>query len=580
MHPFRSALRRVVTVATAAVVALGAGIAGASAAHANEPGGYADGAIAWSDVINCTSIVFPPTYTEKGAGTFVGSYVDPDDNQPAANQSFPIHIVVAGIGNPCSGQYYVPGFVLPAGVTLDTSVQPVCYYDGQPSTGAVDCPTYASGLLTDYFGANSFAYRNGYTQTGGLWPLAQGHTWEFQFRVKASTAMAATLQGRVDIADGNSNPTLTPTAPLNVFGAGGGVPSYRFVYDQPSTIATATNPDTSDPTTYGLFSQGVVYTNGAGGTLYFQRATTAGFGSPSTVSIPVPTGGTAWRAWTDWYEDGFADVQPGQRYFWRLGFQPPGGSITWSSAETFVGLEQRTCRGQAITVSLSNGQAPTDGPDVILGTPGNDVIHGLGGDDRICSLGGNDIVDGGAGNDQVDGGAGNDTIVATTGNDTVVGGAGSDTVSYAGHPTKVKVDLRVATQSNGTAGTDTLSSIENVAGTAGNDTLIGTAGVNKLWGGPGDDTLSGLAGADVLDGGAGKDVLRAGAGNDTLKGGDGADELRGDTGNDTLRGGAGNDKLYGEAGNDLLYGDAGTDLGDGGPGTDKAYSCEKKVSIP
>ena len=45
---------------------------------------------------------------------------------------------------------------------------------------------------------------------------------------------------------------------------------------------------------------------------------------------------------------------------------------------------------------------------------------------------------------------------------------------------------------------NTLSSIENVTGTAFNDALLGNAGANVLEGGPGNDILRGGGGADTF----------------------------------------------------------------------------------
>ena len=53
------------------------------------------------------------------------------------------------------------------------------------------------------------------------------------------------------------------------------------------------------------------------------------------------------------------------------------------------------------------------------------------------------------------------------------------------------------------AGTDTLTSIENLTGSAFDDTLTGDADANVLSGRDGDDTLNGGAGNDTLDGGDG-----------------------------------------------------------------------------
>ncbi|WP_292783534.1 M10 family metallopeptidase C-terminal domain-containing protein [Nostoc sp. NMS9] len=53
--------------------------------------------------------------------------------------------------------------------------------------------------------------------------------------------------------------------------------------------------------------------------------------------------------------------------------------------------------------------------------------------------------------------------------------------------------------------TDKLVSIENLIGTAGNDTIVGNDTNNVLDGGAGSDTLVGGYGTDVLTGGAGAD---------------------------------------------------------------------------
>jgi predicted outer membrane repeat protein len=81
------------------------------------------------------------------------------------------------------------------------------------------------------------------------------------------------------------------------------------------------------------------------------------------------------------------------------------------------------CVGLPVTVNIGAGQLPTQGADVILGTPANDVI---------LALGGNDVVCGGAGNDVLKGGAGNDKLVGEGGKDRLVGGAGRKDVCKGG----------------------------------------------------------------------------------------------------------------------------------------------------
>lgn len=164
------------------------------------------------------------------------------------------------------------------------------------------------------------------------------------------------------------------------------------------------------------------------------------------------------------------------------------------------------------------------------------------------------------------GGAGDDTIVANTGNDVYDGGDGVDTLDMSAATGRANVNLE-----NGTArglGRDTVSNIENVIGSDGNDNLRGSDAANDLVGGEGNDRLDGRAGDDTLSGGAGNDRLNGGSGRDVLDGGDGADRLNGGTGDDSLDGGAGNDRLNGGGGNDTISDGDGNDRINGGNGDD------------
>ncbi|GGF50831.1 hypothetical protein GCM10011332_00080 [Terasakiella brassicae] len=104
--------------------------------------------------------------------------------------------------------------------------------------------------------------------------------------------------------------------------------------------------------------------------------------------------------------------------------------------------------------------------------------------------------------------AGDDIILGSGGDDHIDGGDGIDTVSYAGSTDGVHVDLANMSQQfvSLSQGYDTLYAIENVDGSAFNDTLIGDMGANLLTGADGDDTLTGGGGVDVLDGGNGKNL--------------------------------------------------------------------------
>jgi Ca2+-binding RTX toxin-like protein len=134
----------------------------------------------------------------------------------------------------------------------------------------------------------------------------------------------------------------------------------------------------------------------------------------------------------------------------------------------------------------------------------------------------------------------------------------------------VNLSLTTAQVSAGEASGDILSQIEDITGSAFNDTLTGTDVKNYIEGGAGADRLDGGDGFDyaiyntttafgvtVNLGAAGAQVSAGDANGDVLlniEGVDGTDK------NDRLIGNADANALYGEDGNDTLTGGAGSDL--------------------
>ena len=110
-----------------------------------------------------------------------------------------------------------------------------------------------------------------------------------------------------------------------------------------------------------------------------------------------------------------------------------------------------------------------------------------------------------------------------TGNDTLIGGSGVDWLSYESANANglgATVDLAITgPQATRTAGTDTVSGFENIAGSNGADVLRGDAAPNTIVANNGDDTVWGMEGNDSLFGSDNSDVLHGGAGNDTFNGG-------------------------------------------------------------
>lgn len=259
--------------------------------------------------------------------------------------------------------------------------------------------------------------------------------------------------------------------------------------------------------------------------------------------------------------------------------------------------------------------------DSFSGSGAAELVYGGAGNDTLSGMGGADLLFGGAGNDSLYGGDGDDTLFGGLGADRLEGGAGLDLASYAEATAGVVADLTTPSLNAGEAQGDVFVSIEDLEGSAFNDTLAGDSGTNRLYGGAGNDSLSGRAGNDILYGGDGDDTLMGGSGADLLYGGDGfdiasyadataavrvdledpslrsgfavgdqffgiegliggsgSDTLMGDaqanliyggSGNDVLDGRAGLDTLYGGAGNDTIFGGDGDDLLDGGPGNDR-----------
>ena len=147
---------------------------------------------------------------------------------------------------------------------------------------------------------------------------------------------------------------------------------------------------------------------------------------------------------------------------------------------------------EAVAVSLAkDAQAKNSGGAVgdvlinieqIIGSKYNDQITG---DENPNTL------SGGLGDDTLDGGAGSNVI------DALDGGAGEDTVSYASALQGLTVSLDDPSVNTFEAKGDVYISIENIQGSAFNDTLIARKEGSVLTGGVGKDTLIGGVGLDT-----------------------------------------------------------------------------------
>ena len=230
-----------------------------------------------------------------------------------------------------------------------------------------------------------------------------------------------------------------------------------------------------------------------------------------------------------------------------------------------------------VAEKLDGGSAGSDTADFRHGTSGVTVDlnvqgsaqPGVGGGFGAITL--NNI-------DNVTGSAFDDTLIAgLVGAETLDGGsAGNDTADFRHGTSGVTVDLfnqgTAQPSVGGGFGTITLNNMDNLTGSAFDDTLIAGTGVETLDGGAngalGDtaDFRHATSGVNVSIIGTAQNLTGSGLGTITLAnienltGSAFNDELIGDNNANTLNGGAGNDILWGKGGNDTLNGGAGVNV--------------------
>ncbi|MCY3013638.1 MAG: autotransporter-associated beta strand repeat-containing protein [Planctomycetota bacterium] len=229
-----------------------------------------------------------------------------------------------------------------------------------------------------------------------------------------------------------------------------------------------------------------------------------------------------------------------------------------------VSLDLAVATAQPLVSGLTLKLSSVTGIENVIGTALADALLGNSRDNSFTGLAGNDTFLGLSGDDRFDGGAGTDTVVESadvdftltattlagigagasantftvdgwTGSATLTGGAGNDSYAFVGTESAsvtivegantdtdtldfsgllnggVSLDLAAtAAQTLASGLTLTLSSatgIENVIGTALDDTLLGNSRDNSFTGLAGNDTVAGLSGDDRFDGGAGTDTV-------------------------------------------------------------------------
>ena len=174
-------------------------------------------------------------------------------------------------------------------------------------------------------------------------------------------------------------------------------------------------------------------------------------------------------------------------YSWR---QIGGTSVTLSdstaSQPTFTAPTVTEPTRLTFSVTVSDGTS-SHADEVTIWVGPAFIVEGTESADTLTGTGvRNETVVGFGGGDTISAGSGDDFIVGAAGADSVDGGDGTDTITYEESDVGMTIDLAGETASDG----DTLTGVENVVGTAYDDTIVSSSADNVLDGGAGFDTVS------------------------------------------------------------------------------------------
>lgn len=136
----------------------------------------------------------------------------------------------------------------------------------------------------------------------------------------------------------------------------------------------------------------------------------------------------------------------------------------WAAGDRYTMIEGVWGSGLDDTLRGDEG-----GNETLEGDPGDDLLSGGDGSDRLLGGDGNDVLLGGAGADTMDGGIRSNRTLTEV-----------DTVTYASETDAVRADLAFSEVNGLAAPGDTFVFIEDLIGTAFNDTLRGGSGADTF----------------------------------------------------------------------------------------------------
>jgi Ca2+-binding RTX toxin-like protein len=156
--------------------------------------------------------------------------------------------------------------------------------------------------------------------------------------------------------------------------------------------------------------------------------------------------------------------------------------------------------GETFLVNLSNpvGATIADGQAVGTILEQDQLINGTNGPDTALIGGPGVLLEGGAGDDTINGLGGDDAMAGGPGSDTLNGGGGFDQARYVNASGAISVMMSATSTVTGNGAVDSLNSIEEVRGSAHNDTFVATTSFsgsngqfNSFEGRGGDDHITG-----------------------------------------------------------------------------------------